>query len=389
MPTTITATERRLAEVFNDQYLFTIPLYQRPYAWTTEETGTLLDDLMNAVRRDLSPTDILKAEILGEIGREYQAEYAAKWEGIEEALGREEFRALFNHVRMIYKKDKQRETLQGEFRDGIVDTMTRRAFVDDVLEPYSNVFETISRAAYASAEDAEKVNALLRHLHMLDNVDWVPPLMVWFRWCSAAREHPLRFTRDLERLAYGLFIRRANVNERTKRYARVLECIERHDDLFGEGSPLQISRQEAADIVARLDGNIYEQPRIPTPLLLRMDSALAEGASRYHYSMVSVEHVLPQNPTADSQWVRWFPDTDERERWTHRLANLVLLSRRKNARASNYEFERKKQEYFQREGTTTFAVTTQVINEATWTPAVLERRQGELVAALKREWRLE
>ena len=86
--------------------------------------------------------------------------------------------------------------------------------------------------------------------------------------------------------------------------------------------------------------------------------------------------------------MKWFQDEDERKQWTHRLANLVLLSRRKNTRASNYEFERKKSEYFQKHGTTTFALTTKVVDESEWTPAILERRQHELIDVLKKEWRL-
>ncbi|MDE2786366.1 MAG: hypothetical protein OXL37_06845 [Chloroflexota bacterium] len=46
-------------------------------------------------------------------------------------------------------------------------------------------------------------------------------------------------------------------------------------------------------------------------------------------------------------------------------------------------------EYFQRGGVAPFALTTQVINEKEWTPAVLERRQKELIDKLKAEWRLD
>ena len=52
MPAKITATEQNLAEVFGDHYSFDIPLYQRPYAWTDEQVGVLLDDLTDAMRRD-------------------------------------------------------------------------------------------------------------------------------------------------------------------------------------------------------------------------------------------------------------------------------------------------------------------------------------------------
>ena len=33
----IEATEQELKRIFSDDYLFEIPPYQRPYAWTTEQ----------------------------------------------------------------------------------------------------------------------------------------------------------------------------------------------------------------------------------------------------------------------------------------------------------------------------------------------------------------
>jgi hypothetical protein len=122
--------------------------------------------------------------------------------------------------------------------------------------------------------------------------------------------------------------------------------------------------------------------------LQRLDSVLAEEGGNYQHSTITIEHVLPQNPPSESQWMTWFPVEEDRNNWTHRLANLVLLSRRKNSQASNYEFSRKKGEYFQRQGTTTFALTTGVLSKDEWTPDILANRQEELIAALKKEWRL-
>jgi hypothetical protein len=66
----------------------------------------------------------------------------------------------------------------------------------------------------------------------------------------------------------------------------------------------------------------------------------------------------------------------------------VLLSKRKNSQAQNFDFERKKSEYFQRNGVAPFAITTQVINEEKWTPEILEDRQQRLLETLRRVWRL-
>ena len=49
MSETIEAKELQLVSIFGDNYCFEIPEYQRPYAWTTEQTGELLDDLLHAV----------------------------------------------------------------------------------------------------------------------------------------------------------------------------------------------------------------------------------------------------------------------------------------------------------------------------------------------------
>ena len=46
----IQAAERPVGEIFSDAYRFSIPRYQRPYAWTVEQAGEMLDDLLSAAR---------------------------------------------------------------------------------------------------------------------------------------------------------------------------------------------------------------------------------------------------------------------------------------------------------------------------------------------------
>lgn len=49
MPHTLTAKEQSLARIFSDDYVFTIPGYQRPYAWGRDQAQELLDDLVGAM----------------------------------------------------------------------------------------------------------------------------------------------------------------------------------------------------------------------------------------------------------------------------------------------------------------------------------------------------
>lgn len=121
----------------------------------------------------------------------------------------------------------------------------------------------------------------------------------------------------------------------------------------------------------------------------RLDpEALSTGGATYDHKVQTIEHVLPQKPAPGSQWARDFTPS-EREAWVHRLANLVLLTSRKNPSAGNYDFDVKQQRYFTGpDGTSPFALTTQVLVESRWTPEVLAARQQDLVRHLAAVWDL-
>ena len=350
---------------------------------TDQDSAYRIFSVLNDRGLDLSPTDILKAQIIGGFEDDGRSDYTEIWESIEENLGREEFRSLFAHIRMIYMKDKARGELNKEFQENVLKDLYGREFIDGILRPYADAYEKV---ALPSLDGSDEAN-LLSHLGRLDNSDWIPPAMEFFRHNPGNSPSALRFIRDLERLAYGLFIRRSDINQRIRRYADLLRAIQDRAELFEEG-PLQLSSDEKSEILEKLDGSIYLQLRVRRQLMLRLDSLLADKGVTFQHRVVSIEHVLPQRPRQDSEWLEWFPDEEIRDLWTHRLANLVLLSRRKNAQANNRDFNCKKRTYFMSGGVAHFALTTQVVNEDKWTPEVLERRQKYLIDKLKQEWRL-
>lgn len=74
---------------------------------------------------------------------------------------------------------------------------------------------------------------------------------------------------------------------------------------------------------------------------------------------------------------------------TDQASELALLSRKKNAEAQNYDFDKKKEKYFAtKKGVSPFVLTTQVLQRAEWTPAIVNQRQQELLQRLKTLWRL-
>jgi hypothetical protein len=124
-------------------------------------------------------------------------------------------------------------------------------------------------------------------------------------------------------------------------------------------------------------------------LVLRLEALVSDGSKKQAFDHVSLEHVLPQTPPAESAWLNWFSDEDERDAWTHRLANLVPLHVRKNPAASNYDFATKKDVYFKGKGTASpFVLTQEVRSEKDWTPALLAERQKRLMSVLTEHWNL-
>ena len=65
MSATIKGKEYPLFKIFSSDFDFDIPPYQRPYAWTDEQTGKLFDDLFEAYKdRDLSEDNYFLGSIV-------------------------------------------------------------------------------------------------------------------------------------------------------------------------------------------------------------------------------------------------------------------------------------------------------------------------------------
>lgn len=346
--------------------------------------------VMNSRGLDLSATDILKAEIIGAIAPAQRDAYTATWEQLEEDLGRDGFGELFSHIRMVYRKAKPQGTLLKEFRDH-VGPASPVAFVEQVLKPMAQTFRDIGDADYASTKSAEAINDALRWLNRIEFKDWMPPALAYFTRHRAAPEKLLAFVTDLERLAYSMLIRKSGVNERIERFSRLTAAIEAGDDLQLDGSAVQLTPQEQYATWEALSGPLYQthSARALGVILLRIDALVSDGSKTMAHEQVTVEHVLPQHPKAQSDWVNWVPSAQDRDRWVHRLGNLALLSRKKNSSASNYDFDRKKQAYFSKGGSCAFPLTTQVLQQDEWTLPFIQARQDQLLGLAEKYWRLD
>jgi hypothetical protein len=348
-------------------------------------------NVLNSRGLDLSATDILKSKITGSIPDAAARDaYTGRWEDLEEALGRQAFGELFSHIRMIYRKAKPKSTLLKEFEEH-VRYRSPQEFIDETLVPMAAIYREICEADCRWVEHRADINERLKWINRIGFKDWMPPALAFIDRHPNAPMAVLDFLGDLERLIYSMLVRKAGINERIERFSRLTAAVEAGEALDAEASPLQLSPGEIAATVAALDGPIYDthSARACAIVLVRLDSLLSGGGATYDYPVITVEHVLPQQPQAESEWSTWFPQSEQQAYWLHRLGNLALLTRSKNAGARNYEFEKKKDICFRKAGASPFILTTQVLDKDVWTPDIVETRHQALLDIFRKHWRLD
>ncbi len=149
------------------------------------------------------------------------------------------------------------------------------------------------------------------------------------------------------------------------------------------------------------DDHLYEKHKKASknswlrPILILVEYFISDDPrpKRIEKNDFHVEHILPQKPTLSSQWAKDFSE-EERERYTHSLANLTLLGGTKNTKASNLDFKDKKKIYMGEEirsnkkktseVMTCYKMTIDIAHHYTeWTPKSLEKREKELIEIIE------
>ncbi|GHR56457.1 hypothetical protein VN0511_05360 [Helicobacter pylori] len=148
------------------------------------------------------------------------------------------------------------------------------------------------------------------------------------------------------------------------------------------------------------DDHLYEKHKKASknswlrPILILVEYSMSDDPKpkRIQKDDYHIEHILPQNPDPSSQWVKDFSE-EERELYTHSLANLTLLGGNKNSQASNLDFKDKKKIYMGEEirsrktktsnVMTCYKMTIDVAQYAEWTPKSLEKRKEELIQKIE------
>lgn len=352
--------------------------------------------VMNSRGVKLRNSDILKAENLGRIkDNTKRMEWAKNWEETETYFG-EDFDNFLSHLRTILVKQKASVSLLKEFEDNIYNpksydrntkTYTNLTpllqkgedtfkFIDKYKKHYDQLFDQDN---YNLANSFEIYNTLLLMQKGFEADYWIAPLLRFFEKFKTNKL--LDFIKKLEnRFANDWLVGKTP----TIRIENVNAIIQAIDDATTVDEVINHSTLllDVIDLAGILDGNIYGR-RAARYVLLKLDMLYHGHTTKIEMpETISIEHILPQTPPDASQWKIDFSDA-EREEWTNKLGNLVLISRRKNSAQGNKDYVDKKTKYFTG-NIELFSNSVRILSQYThWNLTDLTKNHIEVLAKIK------
>lgn len=353
----------------------------------------------------LRNSDILKANNLramAEVGdsKEEQRNHAKQWEELEGHLG-ENFDQFLSYVRTILVKEKARNSLLKEFDENIYAIKGKNT--TPLLERGKKTFQLISKYAEFYDELLGGDNYKLHNSWKFDNLItvmrdtvpsdiWIPPLLAYRHYFGTNRI--LEFLRKLDNKFSADWIIGETPTTRIER----VNAIIKETEMIGRGFSHELDLQEKNDLIDKLlDAEVFRfnngsfvyqisQDYIYGKafckyLMYKLDYLYEGNDKKSSPKQISVEHILPQNPSDDSKWKRDFNDID-REIWTNRLGNLLLISRRKNSSLGRLDYGDKSKRYFD-DKIELFSNSVRVLsNNKRWTKAELEANHKKVLKDL-------
>ena len=329
----------------------------------------------------LRNSDILKSLNLGELDKDSdKIKYAKLWEDAESSLG-DDFDRFLNYLRTILVKDKARLSLLQEFEDKIYNPKEREKATGQkkpaLLKKGKETFQLVERylkhyndllggGNFEETGNSFKFDNLVRvMLTGLPSSDWVPPMLRYYDRFGYVGL--LNFLIALDRKFSADWLTQLTPTERIENMNQVIRVVE-----AGESAKAVLANScfqfDAATLMRTVSGAVYGR-RYTRYLLLKLDFIYSDSGQLMSIQTPSVEHILPQTPKEDSQWFIDFTE-QQRNEWTDKLGNLVLITRAKNSSQGRLNYKDKKAKYFNG-SITTCPNSLRVLQNSQWTMAEL------------------
>ncbi|BFN01624.1 DUF262 domain-containing protein [Moraxella sp. K23] len=322
----------------------------------------------------LRNADILKADNLSNVPENLQDGYAKQWEDIESYFG-EDFDKFLSHLQSVLVKEKARLSLLDEFEKNIF--LAERLNKGDDFFNFINRYKENYEYLFDTTQDKQLKSLLILMQVGFESDIWIAPLLKYYD--KFKEENLVKFVEKLNNKFASDWISQLTPTERIKNMNEIVNKIDNanNSEEILQDTALNINKEA---LTAFIEGNVYGK-RPTRYLLLRLNYLYRDVDTVLSLpETISIEHILPQNPKADSQWKADFDD-EARELWTNKLGNLIILSRRKNSSQSNLDYEKKKQKYFK--GNVNLGRSAFIMSKSTWQLDDLQENHKDAVAKLK------
>ncbi|GAA6800875.1 DUF262 domain-containing protein [Helicobacter pylori] len=357
--------------------------------------------VLNARGLALNATDIFKGELLKHAKEHEQEEFVSRWNALSQKCSDNdlEIETLFSwyltYLDTVTSKEKMEKRLVTWFKNLNKTPLGYLEGVEDFYNAYCEMLEMQDRYAHLlSYKDDDYLCVILctsiLHRYSDQDIEALKELLVKFYyqdWVAGQTKstrsqtccniiNALKEKKSVEHIA-SIVKQYLNEKNITQDFKRNLQDSSLYTKFYFTGkTPKKNSWLKPILILME-----YSMSDDPKPKRIQMDKNL------------HVEHILPQKPTLSSQWAKDFSE-EERERYTHSLANLTLLGGKKNSQASNLDFKDKKKIYMGEEISlskkrsfrvmTCYKITIDIAHHYTeWTPKSLEKREKELIKIIE------
>ncbi|GAA7939006.1 DUF262 domain-containing protein [Helicobacter pylori] len=352
-------------------------------------------NVLNARGLALNATDIFKGELLKKLTEEKeQEELATRWEDLYQKCLDNGFamETLFSQYLVYLEPKTSREKMEKRlvtwFKNLNKTPLEYLDGVEDFYNAYVEVLEMPDRYAHLLSYKEDNywraiLCASILHDYNESEIETLKKLLVKFYYQHWVAKKPKT---QREQTCCNII----NALKEKKNIDDIISIARTNLALY---SVMQHFKENLGD------SHVYKKQ--PTknpylkPILILVEYFISDDPrpKRIEKNDFHVEHILPQKPDPSSQWAKDFSE-EERERYTHSLANLTLLGGTKNAQASNLDFKDKKKIYMGEENKlnkkktprvmTCYKMTIDIAHHYTeWTPKSLEKRKEELIKIIE------
>ena len=347
----------------------------------TLEDAFRMFSIMNDRGVKLSNADILKSSNLEVISDKKDMEsYAREWEELQADLGND-FDRFLSYVRTLYVKTKAKLGLLEEYNKNIFKTGKLKMGKDffESIKSYYNIYNSIIQL------DNNNNYEYCNLINVLNSgnlpTDWVPVIMSYYK--KYKEQDLTAFAKKLACKAIADMVCGESPTKRIENLNKIMPAIEDSSNPAELLSNTHLFAFDKELFLNNIQTDVYRKSYAKT-LLLMLEYMYQDNSILHTYSFVSIEHILPQNPSPNSQWCADYTD-EERINNVDKIGNLCIIGRRKNSSLGNLDYQNKRKRYFEK-NIGNFARTLHIYNKFpnSWLPTDLKHNTDDTLLDIRK-----